>query len=124
VAFSLMNLSAYAALGFGFFNFVNLNIASLRIRMLQEMAQSPRGMSRCELLACYNIDEVIALRIDRLVRGGHLVERDGRFYSGKLHFLVLARIFDFLRFLIMNRRRKTWNEADAALPSNCVSDNP
>ena len=35
-----INLVAYLALAFGYFNFVNLNIASLRIRMIQELAES------------------------------------------------------------------------------------
>ncbi len=40
VALTGVNAMAYLALAFGYFNFVNLNIASLRIRMIQELAES------------------------------------------------------------------------------------
>jgi len=34
------------------------------------------------------------------VQGGHLVERNGRLHTGRLQFLLVARIFDGLRRLI------------------------
>jgi hypothetical protein len=43
---------------------------------------------------------VADLRLERLVRGGHLVERNGRLHTGRLQFLLVARIFDGLRWLI------------------------
>jgi len=99
-----MNLVAYLAFSFGYFNFINLNIASLRIRMLQELAESGGEMPVEALTGLYNTEEVIALRIDRLAGGGHLIERQGRFYSGKRQFLVVGRIFDFLRLVILGSR--------------------
>jgi len=96
-----INFLAYAALGFGYFSFVNLNIASLRIRMLQELLESGGQIPRAELLGSYNSDQVIALRITRLIGGGHLVERQGRFYIGKKLFLALARVFELVRWFIM-----------------------
>jgi hypothetical protein len=99
-----MNLVAYLAFSFGYFNFINLNIASLRIRMLQELAESGGEMPVEALTGLYNTEEVIALRIDRLAGGGHLIERQGRFYSGKRQFLIVGRIFDFLRLVILGSR--------------------
>ena len=99
-----MNLLEYLAFSFGYFNFINLNIASLRIRMLQELAERGGAMPAAELAACYNTGEVVALRIDRLVRGGHLVVKQGRFYSGKKKFLLVGRIFDFLRWFILGSK--------------------
>jgi len=113
-ALAAMNLLCYLALAFGYFNFVNLNITALRIRMLHEVAASRQGMSRRDLLSRYNAGEVIGLRIERLVRGGHIVERDGRFFSGKARFLCVAAVFEFLRWLILGRRRP----ANAGGPKN------
>jgi len=103
LALTGMNMVAYLALSFGYFNFVNLNIASLRIRMAQELAESGGEMPVDELTKLYDTDAVIALRINRLVSGGHLIERQGRYYSGKRRFLVVARTFDFLRLVILGR---------------------
>ena len=91
VLFSL-NAVAYLALAFGYFNFVNLNIASLRIRMIQELAESGGRLPIDRLTGLYNTQNVAALRIDRLTRGGHLVEREGKYYSGKRRFLIVANL--------------------------------
>jgi hypothetical protein len=104
LALAVMNVVCYLALSFGYFNFINLNIASLRIRMLQELADSGGTMPMEKLSALYNTDAVIALRIDRLAAGGHLVERDGRYYTGKRAFLVVGRIFDLLRLMILGSK--------------------
>jgi hypothetical protein len=113
VAVGSMNVVCYLALAFGYFNFINLNIASLRIRMLQELAESGGSMAADDLTALYDVDSVIALRIDRLVAGGHLIERDGRYYSGKRKFLIVGRIFDFLRLVILGGRMPLTNAAPA-----------
>jgi hypothetical protein len=105
VAIVVLNSIGYFALAFGYFNFVNLNVTSLRIRMLQEVAESPQGVSRSALLSRYNVDEVVALRIERLVRGGHFVVRDDRFHVGKMRFLLLAWVFEILRYLILGPGR-------------------
>ena len=104
LAFIVMNLVAYLAFSFGYFNFINLNIASLRIRMLQELADSGGEMPVDALARLYNTEAVIALRIDRLVRGGHLIEREGLFFTGKRQFLLVGRIFDFLRWAILGSK--------------------
>ncbi len=107
----LLNLMAYGALGFGYFNFVNMNITSLRIRMLQELLARGGRMSREELLSCYGTDEMIDLRISRLVRGGHLVESGGRLQIGKRSFLLLARVFALLRWIVLGRAARERNQA-------------
>lgn len=96
-----INFVAYLALAFCYFNFVNLTIASLRIRLLEELLESPEPLPKSALLGRYDSSRVAGLRIERLVRGGHLVEQNGRFRSGRLKFLVVARIFDVLHGLII-----------------------
>lgn len=99
---ALLGLNTVAALAFafGYFNFVNLTVASLRIRILEELADSGGQLSRAALLDRYGTAGVADLRLERLVAGGHLVERNGRLHTGRLQFLVVARIFDGLRWLI------------------------
>jgi hypothetical protein len=103
---ALIGMNAVAALGFAFcyFNFVNLTIASLRIRVLEEIADSGGWLPRVALLERYGEGSVADIRLERLVRGGHLVERNGRLYSGRLQFLMVARIFDAMRSLIFGTR--------------------
>ena len=95
-----LNTVASLAFAFGYFNFVNLTVASLRIRILEELADAGGWLPRAALLDRYGTASVADLRLERLVGGGHLVERNGRLHTGRLQFLVVARIFDGLRWLI------------------------
>lgn len=103
LAFVLLNGTASLALAFGYFNFVNLTIASLRIRMLEEIRDAAGPLTKADLLARYDTGRVVGLRIDRLVNGGHLVDRDGRLVSGRRRFLLVARFFEALRRGILGR---------------------
>jgi hypothetical protein len=102
-AFMALDLLTYAALAFGYFNFVNLTVASLRIRLLEELREAGGILPKQALLAAYNSRQVVAIRLDRLVKGGHLVEKEGRLHSGRLPFLIVARIFDGLHWFIIGR---------------------
>ena len=95
-----LNTLAALAFAFGYFNFVNLTVASLRIRILEELAAAGGRLPRAALLDRYGTSSVADLRLARLVAGGHLVERNGRLHTGRLQFLLVARIFDGLRWLI------------------------
>jgi hypothetical protein len=101
IGFQILNTATYLSLAFGYFNFVNLTIASLRIRLLGELNGAGGVLERAALLETYNTRQVIAVRIDRLVRGGHLRELDGRYFIGKRRFLAVARVYNFLRVLVI-----------------------
>ncbi|NBV46644.1 MAG: hypothetical protein EBR86_13660 [Planctomycetia bacterium] len=103
-AYVVLDTLTYLALAFGYFNFVNLTIASLRIRLLEEIQQAGGALERARLVEKYDSREVVRVRVERLLRGGHLVERDGRLLRGRAVFLVVARIFDWLRWAIIGSR--------------------
>lgn len=100
-----LDLLTYLALAFGYFNFVNLTVASLRIRLLEDLLAAGGGKPADTVMAAYDSRQVVSLRLDRLVRGGHLVEKDGRLHSGRLPFLIVARIFDGLRLFILSGQK-------------------
>ena len=106
---ALTAMNAVAAIGFAFcyFNFVNLTIASLRIRVLEEIADSGGWLPRAALLERYGTGRVADIRLERLVGGGHLIERNGRLHTGRLQFLVVARIFDAVCRLIFGPNHNT-----------------
>jgi hypothetical protein len=100
LALTVMNAVAALGFAFGYFNFVNLTVASLRIRILEEIAASDGWLPRTALLDRYGTGSVADIRLERLIGGGHLVERNGRLHTGRLQFLVVARIFDAVRAMI------------------------
>lgn len=104
VAYLLLDLMTYVALGYGYFHFVNINLASLRIRVLREIADAPDGLSRDQILSRYNSDEIIANRLTRLVQGRHLVAANGKYLLGENPtFLILFRLFDTLKRVVLGR---------------------
>lgn len=105
-AYLLLDLLTYLALAFGYFNFVNLTVASLRIRLLEELLAAGGRLPIDTIMAAYDSRQVVAIRLERLLQGGHLVEKSGRLHSGRLPFLIVARIFDGLHWFIIGPGRK------------------
>jgi len=102
LAYAALNLAAYWGLAFGYFGFVNLNIASLRIRILKELLTSPgQRLDTADLLARYDAKAVLEKRLERLVDGRQLELRNGRYHSGQPVFLTLSRVMDALKWAIL-----------------------
>ena len=108
VALLLMNGAAYVGLGYGYFGFVNMNLTSLRIRILHEMVDAAGTMPKSTMHARYNTEQVIQVRIARLVAGGHLVEKEGRFYRGKATLLYIAATVCLMRGLVFGTQKPTF----------------
>ena len=104
-ALALMGLNLFAFLGFsfGYFGFVNLNLTSLRIRILAELLECGGEMPLSKLAAEYGMEHVAAIRLQRLVSSGNLVELDGRIYNGKRLLLFVARVIHALQICILGR---------------------
>jgi len=101
-ALFILNLAAYWGFAFGYFAVVNLNIASLRIRILKELLASPKhSIDLRGLFSRYGAAEVLHLRLIRLTEGKQLVLVDGRYHTGKPVFLAIARVMDLLKWLIL-----------------------
>ena len=90
----------YVALAFGFWAFLNLNMTSLRIRMLRELLHSEHGMSQTELFGRYSAEEFLRRRLARLERSGDLVFVDARYRLGSQKLLYLDRCLKVLRAVI------------------------
>ena len=106
-AYLALNLIIFLALGFCYVNFVGLSIASLRIRMLQELFAHPEGLSLEEILESYNPRVLIDNRIDRLTTGRQIALKDGRFHTGRRGILWAARIMQLTRFIVLGKRRRS-----------------
>jgi hypothetical protein len=92
---------AYAFLGFCFFNVINLNVSSLRIRMIREIHRHhPQAVSTERLMALYGVSEMLDARLVRLERGGQLHQSSGRYFLRRGTVLVIAHFFSGLRRLL------------------------
>lgn len=102
---TLLNGLAFFALAFGYFSFVNLNYTSLRIRLLRELLHQDGHLEPGEVMRRYDVDSVIALRLERLTQAGTLSQQSGRYVLGPRAwpFLALSRLLGFLKWLMLGK---------------------
>ena len=96
--------ATFAILSFGYFNFVQLNISSLRVRIANEIFDSPQGLDAAEIMSLYNARRVVDERLERLARGNQIVERDGRYYHRKSLVYAIAVAMDLCKRVVLKRR--------------------
>jgi hypothetical protein len=92
----------YLGLAFGYWAFLNLNLTSLRIRVLKEIFAAPgEALSRATLAQRYDDCEMAERRLARLEAAGQVV-RLGERYVLKAQWLVrIARFISLLREAII-----------------------
>lgn len=99
----LLNAIAFVALAFGYFNFVNLNISSIRIRVLQEILADPAGRSTAQILAQYNAREMVITRLERMIYGKQILRANDRVFARRSLYLVILRIMNLLKLVMLGR---------------------
>ncbi len=104
LAFLAFNGVTYLALAYGYYNFVQLNITSLRIRILQELLAAEHSLRVDELLEQYGARELVEKRIARLTAGNLIVLKDGRFYGRSSPLLLVARGIHFMKLVVLGKR--------------------
>ncbi len=104
------NLIISLALAYGNFAFINLNIASIRIRLLKEILISDKGLMLDDILTIYNPDKIVNTRIERLISGGQLISKSGKCFVGAPFILLLANIMEVLKYIIMGHGSRLGKE--------------
>ena len=97
----LMNTVTSLALSFCYWNFLNMNMTSLRIRMVKELARAGGTMSHAEILAMYHPREMLDRRIKRLAAKQQIRLENGRYYAQGTWAAALVRIIALLRRIIL-----------------------
>ncbi len=97
-----LDLLSYVALAFGYWVFLNLNLTSVRIRLIREILHKPSGISRAELLQEYSAEEFLRRRLERLQHGSKQFSYlDGRWRLRKRTLLFAALTLSALRALMI-----------------------
>jgi len=99
----LVNILTYGALGYCYFHFINLGETARRIRMLRELYEAGRTLTKAELLERYNAKEIVTQRLDRMLGHGQIVEREGRYCIGNPTLLVMAVFMVLMKKLMLGK---------------------
>jgi len=105
VAFSLLvNAPAYAALSVCYFAVANLGQTSLRVRLYAELLAAPDGMNVQEIERLYDTETFVALRLQRLIEGGDIIERDGGYFVARKRLLRFADLMVAAKLILLGKR--------------------
>ena len=102
----LFGIATYLALAFGFWAFLNLNITSMRIRILREILHAGGRMALSDMAVLYTPAERLRRRLERLEKGGQIMREDGRWLLGSWQVLAVARCVEAMRSLLFPDRRR------------------
>lgn len=100
----LVSLMTYLALSFCFWAFLNLNITSLRIRLIRELLHEPNGLSNDVVLERYSPVELIKRRIIRLEQSGQIKIYQQKWIVHSRALLIFVWVSAFLKWLIVNKK--------------------
>lgn len=97
-------LTYFALVYWYVFGFYNLGESARRIRLLIELqAAGERGLTLTQILAAYNARMIVDTRLGRLLAGGQVVERDGRYFIGKPLMLYGAKALVLLKVAFLRQ---------------------
>jgi hypothetical protein len=95
--------------------FFNIGESARRIRLVIELyAAGTRGLTLPEVLRAYNARMVVDARIHRLLAGGQIVEREGRYVLRSRLMLLGARVLVLLKVVLLRRPTELPLEASVA----------
>lgn len=93
----------FSGLVYGYFTLFNLNISSLRIRVLKEV-YAEGELELDKLLANYNSKTIVENRLERLLRGRQIIIKDQKLYIGTPVFLILSVFLDVPKKILLRKK--------------------
>jgi len=118
----LANSATCSALGYGYFHFLNLGQTARRVRILREFVEARAPLTTAELLARYNADTILQLRLARLLATGQLSPSKGRLVARRSTVLVMARVIGWLKAVLLGEGSDL--PGDIRVGSNAASRSP
>ena len=103
---AVANFIIYSVLGYWYFIFITLLETAIRTRLLIELDKSKKGLSENELLAKYNVRELIEIRINRLIRNKQIINNRGKYYPGKSSLLLFGKFSEMMHRIVPGEKRE------------------
>lgn len=103
-AYLVVNVVTFLILAFGYFNLVQMNLSSLRLRIANELFDAADGVPMERLFEMYDGREIVDARLARLARGGQIILRDGRYHHRLSVVYLVAVAMDAMKRVVFRRR--------------------
>jgi hypothetical protein len=98
-----VTLLTVAALGYGYFHFINLGETARRVRILREFVEAGGTLDEAGLLRRYNGAQIVQIRLQRLLSSGQVSLREGRYALCDPTVARMASIIRLLKQLLLGR---------------------
>lgn len=112
---------AYLALIYAYvFGFFNVGESARRVRLLIELHEAgERGLTQEECLRAYNAEMIVDARLRRLLAGGQIQQRNGRYFIGHRLMLYVAKLFVLLKLVFFGSPSEfsTGGHAEHSMPT-------
>jgi hypothetical protein len=99
-----VNLPIYFGLSYCYYNFVQLGQTSIRLRMYSEIVIHTSGISVSEIEREYNDRSFTELRLRRLLESGDVIERDGRYFVGKMRLVHVGNVIGTAKHFLLRKK--------------------
>jgi hypothetical protein len=106
VANIFVNCACFFMMQICYFLFVNSAVCSLRLRILDELSQSKKGLTLAEIFQNYNPEEIIQNRIDKWSNARQIYLKENRCYIDRRLLLYIAKVFDCMKIVIFGVKIK------------------
>lgn len=104
------SLMIYIAESFCYFNLITLCITARRVRILRELYEKGQeGLTLPELLSRYNANDMVQIRVKRLMDSGQVIFKQDKFYVGNPTVLVMAKILTLMKILLLGQKTTDTN---------------
>jgi hypothetical protein len=100
------NFIIYSVFCYWYFIFITLLETAIRTRLLIELDKSKDGLSEIEILAKYNVREIIEIRIARLVRNKQIICNEGKYYPVNSSLLLFSKFSEVIHRLVPGGKRE------------------
>lgn len=99
VSTAIYSVMVYGALGYSYFHLFNMSETARRVRMLAEIDRKGR-MTPEELSKLYPEEEMLSVRLDRLLSVGQIREKHQKYILGGHQLYYIAKALDLWGRLI------------------------
>jgi hypothetical protein len=99
-----VNLIIYLCLSYCYFNFINMGETARRIRLLRELYDSALGLSKEEILLKYNAEQVVDLRMRRLLNNHQIILRSARYYVASPVMLLISKAIVLMKLIVLGKK--------------------
>lgn len=99
-----------------FLNILQAMESSIRVNLIREILANGGSIPRARLDERYNDGKLIKLRLERLLAGGVITEREGKLFVTSASSRFLARFFKLLKVILIGKESEFSEDIDPPQP--------